>query len=308
VDTQNWAVARTLALPYPAWQVEFSRDSRWVAASHVDHGLISLLDLTGRQLARRLVVGKSPRGLAISPDGTRLWVAHQMGETGGVSAIAVTANAVVSSFRVVGETYGMAYLEGANDEEARLVVAAHVPEAQQTGMLYALNLDLTRLISNQPLDGIPYKIHYPPPLQTWLAATPTPAAAPTPQPADSGEALPLSATARTQRNHGLLRGGFRGVLLYENAVLRSPIGKVEAVNRRGRRYPGELHPDGSFEFTRLPWGTLETLSAPAFKSMRMSLILLIPPPTVNGMKICSAVRETTSKKILRFSWLAVISR
>ena len=33
-----------------------------------------------------------------------------------------------------------------------------------------------------------------------------------------------------------------------------------------------------------------------------------PPPTVSGMKHCSAVRLTTSKMVSRFSWLAVMSR
>jgi hypothetical protein len=125
-------------------------------------------------------------------------------------------------------------------------------------MLYALNLDLTRLISNQPLDGTPYKIHYPPPMHTRPEATATPAASRTPPPAVT-QALPLSATAGSlpRRSHGLLRGGFRGVLLYEQTALQAPHGKIEAVNRRGRRYPGELRSDGSFEFTRLPWGTYQ---------------------------------------------------
>ena len=34
----------------------------------------------------------------------------------------------------------------------------------------------------------------------------------------------------------------------------------------------------------------------------------MPPPTVSGMKITSAVRRTTSSMISRPSWLAVMSR
>ena len=33
-----------------------------------------------------------------------------------------------------------------------------------------------------------------------------------------------------------------------------------------------------------------------------------PPPTVSGMKTCSAVRDTTSSNVPRFSWEAVMSR
>ena len=44
---------------------------------------------------------------------------------------------------------------------------------------------------------------------------------------------------------------------------------------------------------------IETLSAPALKSARISSRLRIPPPTVSGMKQTSAVRRTTSSKIAR---------
>ena len=40
----------------------------------------------------------------------------------------------------------------------------------------------------------------------------------------------------------------------------------------------------------------------------MSSIVRIPPPTVNGIITCSAVRRTTSIMMSRFSWLAVMSR
>ena len=53
---------------------------------------------------------------------------------------------------------------------------------------------------------------------------------------------------------------------------------------------------------------METLSAPAFSRSRMSWRERTPPPTQRGMKTDSAVRATTSKMILRSSWLAVISR
>ena len=39
---------------------------------------------------------------------------------------------------------------------------------------------------------------------------------------------------------------------------------------------------------------IETLSAPASSSLRMSSTVRTPPPTVSGMKHCSAVRRTTS--------------
>ena len=39
---------------------------------------------------------------------------------------------------------------------------------------------------------------------------------------------------------------------------------------------------------------IETLSAPASSSLRMSSTVRTPPPTVSGMKHCSAVRPTTS--------------
>ena len=42
---------------------------------------------------------------------------------------------------------------------------------------------------------------------------------------------------------------------------------------------------------------IETLSAPAFRSVRMSSRLRMPPPTVSGMKQTSAVRRTTSSRI-----------
>ena len=53
---------------------------------------------------------------------------------------------------------------------------------------------------------------------------------------------------------------------------------------------------------------IETLSQPALSSARISSIVRIPPPTVSGMKTCSAVRRTTSIMMSRPSWLAVISR
>ena len=53
---------------------------------------------------------------------------------------------------------------------------------------------------------------------------------------------------------------------------------------------------------------IETLSAPASSRRRMSSIGRTPPPTVSGMKHCSAVRATTSRMVSRFSWLAVMSR
>src|SRR3954451_14852256 len=53
---------------------------------------------------------------------------------------------------------------------------------------------------------------------------------------------------------------------------------------------------------------IEILSAPASNSWRISSIERTPPPTVSGMKQASAVRRTTSRIVLRFSWLAVMSR
>ena len=53
---------------------------------------------------------------------------------------------------------------------------------------------------------------------------------------------------------------------------------------------------------------IDTLSAPASSSFRISSTCRTPPPTVSGMKHCSAVRLTTSKMVSRFSWLAVMSR
>ncbi len=53
---------------------------------------------------------------------------------------------------------------------------------------------------------------------------------------------------------------------------------------------------------------IETLSAPASSSRRMSSTVRTPPPTVSGMKQASAVRATTSKMMSRSSWLAVMSR
>ena len=53
---------------------------------------------------------------------------------------------------------------------------------------------------------------------------------------------------------------------------------------------------------------IETLSAPARKRRSTSLTLLIPPPTVSGIKTCSAVRRTTSSVVSRSSLLAEISR
>ena len=53
---------------------------------------------------------------------------------------------------------------------------------------------------------------------------------------------------------------------------------------------------------------IETLSAPARSKRSTSSTFLIPPPTVSGMKTCSAVRRTTSKVVSRPSTVAEISR
>ena len=53
---------------------------------------------------------------------------------------------------------------------------------------------------------------------------------------------------------------------------------------------------------------IDTLSAPASSSPRMSSTLRMPPPTVNGMKTLSATRRTMSMTMSRRSWLAVMSR
>ena len=53
---------------------------------------------------------------------------------------------------------------------------------------------------------------------------------------------------------------------------------------------------------------IETLSAPASNRLRISSSVRTPPPTVSGMKQASAVRRTTSSRMPRFSWLAVMSR
>ena len=51
-----------------------------------------------------------------------------------------------------------------------------------------------------------------------------------------------------------------------------------------------------------------TLSAPARSSSRASSTERTPPPTVKGMNTCSAVRETTSTMVRRWSDEAVMSR
>ena len=52
----------------------------------------------------------------------------------------------------------------------------------------------------------------------------------------------------------------------------------------------------------------ETLSAPARSSRSTSATLRTPPPTVSGMKTCSAVRRTTSYMVSRPPLDAVMSR
>jgi hypothetical protein len=52
----------------------------------------------------------------------------------------------------------------------------------------------------------------------------------------------------------------------------------------------------------------ETLSAPARSSRSTSATLRTPPPTVSGMKTCSAVRRTTSSMVSRPPLDAVMSR
>ncbi len=52
----------------------------------------------------------------------------------------------------------------------------------------------------------------------------------------------------------------------------------------------------------------ETLSAPARSSRSTSCTLRTPPPTVSGMKTCSAVRRTTSSMVSRPPLDAVMSR
>ena len=66
-----------------------------------------------------------------------------------------------------------------------------------------------------------------------------------------------------------------------------------AVTSSGVRTAGEL---------------IDTLSAPASSSSRISSTVRMPPPTVNGMKTLSAMRRTTSRMMSRRSWLAVMSR
>ena len=51
-----------------------------------------------------------------------------------------------------------------------------------------------------------------------------------------------------------------------------------------------------------------TLSAPARSSRSTSSTLETPPPTVSGMKTCSAVRDTMSIVVARPSWDAEMSR
>ena len=53
---------------------------------------------------------------------------------------------------------------------------------------------------------------------------------------------------------------------------------------------------------------IETLSAPARSNLSTSLTERIPPPTVNGMKTCSAVLRTISKVVSRLDEDAEISR
>ena len=50
------------------------------------------------------------------------------------------------------------------------------------------------------------------------------------------------------------------------------------------------------------------LSVPASSRRRMSSVERMPPPTVSGRKTRAAVRDTTSRMVSRFSWLAVMSR
>jgi hypothetical protein len=52
----------------------------------------------------------------------------------------------------------------------------------------------------------------------------------------------------------------------------------------------------------------DTLSAPARSSASTSAVDRTPPPTVSGMKTCSAVRRTTSCMVALRSLEAVMSR
>jgi len=95
-----------------------------------------------------------------------------------------------------------------------------------------------------------------------------------------------------------------GVLLYELLTGTTPF-EQERLRQAGldavRRIIREDRSRGAAEL-------IDTLSAPAFSSVRISSIVRIPPPTHSGMNTTSAVRRTTSIMIPRLSWLAVISR
>jgi len=95
-----------------------------------------------------------------------------------------------------------------------------------------------------------------------------------------------------------------GVLLYELLTGTTPF-EQERLRQAGldevRRIMREDRSRGAAEL-------IDTLSAPALSSVRISSIVRIPLPAHSGMNTTSAVRRTTSIMIPRLSWLAVISR
>ncbi len=280
---------QTVDLPFPAWDLAFSGDGRYLAASHEREGLVSLVDLRGRRLTRQIQVGPGPRGLALSRDGGLLWVAHRQKDrpTGCVSLVDLGADRVVATRDLVGEVRGLALLPAQGARPAQVVVAAVIPEAQRTGMLYSLDPGLKRILDDQPLAGRPLRV-----LSPVSAAPPGPSA---PAPVQVSRAAGTAATPAADASGlgGFLKAGFEGRVLDRRGGGPLARARVWAVNPAGRTFPGTVDGRGDYRIPGLPWGSYRVearasgyrdLTTPArtlafTSALRLDLELIpLPPP------------------------------
>ena len=68
--------------------------------------IISVIDTASDMVTATVEVGNSPRGIAVSPDGTKVYVANE--DSKSVSVIDTATNTVIAVVNVISEPYGIA--------------------------------------------------------------------------------------------------------------------------------------------------------------------------------------------------------
>ena len=97
-----------------AFVQRYGQSGPFAYVSNFDDDTVSVIDTANKDIIQTIAVGDGPKGVAVSPDGTRVYVANSLGDSVSVIATTVTPQSVTTTIPVGDGAAGVAFLPDAS--------------------------------------------------------------------------------------------------------------------------------------------------------------------------------------------------